>query len=543
MRLVGSARRFAWMIALSVLCLGGCTRTETSRPAGNGRHGWTVPDTLRIGTASVPRTLNPLLSTQPFEAALDRLFSDVLVTVDAHGNFVPDLAAEVPTTSNGGISADGLSIRYKLRDHVKWQDGYPFTSNDVKFTYEAIMNPANDIVSRHGYDDVGRVETPDAHTVVFHLKHRFAPFVATVFGESDGPFCILPAHLLAARKTLNDAPYNSLPIGTGPFRVVRWLRGNELELTRNDDYFLGRPKLSAIIVKFSPDENSELVGLRTHDLDWFYDVSVNAYKLVRQIPADDVRIVLTSFNGYEAIIFNTAKGPTKDRRIRRAITYALDKPGLVRRLTFGAAEAATEDLPPFLWAYDASLHATPFDRAQSARLLAAAGYGPAHRLTLDLYFEQSAAINKTLSVQIQSLLEPLGIDLRLHAQLSSVIYGSYAQNGTLERGRYDLALNTWTSGVDPDDSSQFTCSNITPSGVNPSYLCDPAMDAAQVIALETYGRPARKAAYARVQELLERDVPQDFLWWPKQIEAINPDLHGFDPNPVVETWNAWTWSI
>jgi peptide/nickel transport system substrate-binding protein len=531
-------------IALCVLFLVGCTRVQSSASfEGTERHPWTIPDTLRIATGIVPRTLNPLLSTQTIEIAIDRLFGDVLVTVDSHGNFVPDLAADVPTTMNGGISADGLTIRYRLRDHVRWQDGRPFTSADVRFTFGAIMNPQNDIVSRHGYDVVQRVETPDIHTVIFHLKHRFAPFVATVFGESDGPFCILPAHLLAGQKTINEGSYNALPVGTGPFKVVRWSRGSQIELVRNDDYFAGKPKLKSIVIKFIPDENSEIVLLRTHEVDWAFQMSVNAYKSLQSMPAGDVQLVLSPFNGYEAIIFNTARGATKDARIRRAITYALDKRALVRELTFGAAETATQDLPSFLWAYDASLRPTPYDPDLAKRLLAAAGFGPAHRLSLDLYFEQSAAINRTLSVALQSLLEPLGVDLHLHPQLSSVIYASYSQNGTLERGHFDLALNTWISGLDPDDSSQFTCGNIPPNGVNPSHFCDPAMDAAQVIALETYGRAGRKRAYARIQRILERGVPQDFLWWPKQIEAINPDLHGFAPNPVVETWNAWTWSI
>jgi ABC-type transport system substrate-binding protein len=256
-----------------------------------------------------------------------------------------------------------------------------------------------------------------------------------------------------------------------------------------------------------------------------------------------VRLVLSPFNGYEAILFNTARGATKDVRVRRAIAYALDKRQLVDKLTFGAAEPATQDLPPFLWAYDGALRATPYDPLAAKRLLAAAGYGPERRLPLDLYFEQSSAINKILSVQLQSLLQPLGVDLTLHPQQSSIYYGSYAQNGTLERGHYDLGLNTWISGLDPDDSSQFTCDNIPPNGVNPTFFCNAEMDAAQTIALQTYGRAGRKTAYATVQRLLERDVPQDFLWWPKQIEAINPDLHGFAPNPVVETWNAWTWSI
>lgn len=496
-----------------------------------------------MATTITPRTLNSLLASQTSEIAIDRLFGDLLVTVDERGRFVPDLAATVPTTTNGGISTDGLTIRYRLREHVRWQDGRPFTSADVKFTFDAIMNPANDVVSRHGYDFVTRLDTPDAHTVVFRLKHRFAPFVATVFGESDGPFCILPAHLLAGRTTINEGPYNALPIGTGPFRVVRWLRGNRIELVRNDDYFLGRPKLKSIVISFVPDENAEIVQLRTHEIDWAFQVSVNAYRSLRSMPAGEVRSVLTPFNGYEAIIFNAARGPTRDVRVRRAITFALDKRALVERLTFGAAGPATEDLPPFMWAYNTLLRPTPYDIGAAKRLLAAAGYGPAKHLALGLYFEQSDAANRSLGVQIQSLLAPLGVDVTLHPQSSSVYYASYLQNGTLERGNFELGLNRWMSGVDPDDSAQFTCGNIPPNGVNPPHYCTLEMDAAQTSALETYAIPDRKVAYARIQRILERDAVQDFLWWPKQIEAISPDFHGFAPNAVTETWNAWTWSI
>jgi peptide/nickel transport system substrate-binding protein len=537
------------LTAAAFALLVGCTRADLVDNSANraaapgGRHSWTIPDTLRIGTGVVPRTLNPLLATQTIEGSISRLFSSILVTVDAHGKFVPDLAAEVPTTGNGGISPDGLTIRYKLRPGVRWHDGRPCTSSDVKFTFAAIMNPNNDIISRHGYDVVKSVDTPDAHSVVFHLKHRFAPFVATVFGESDSPYGILPAHLLANVKSINDVSYNSLPVGTGPFKVVRWERGNQIELTRNDEYFLGKPKLKTIVIKLIPDENTEITQLQTHEIDWFFEVSVNAYKSLRHVSASDARIVLTSYNGYEGLMFNTGKGPTKDVRVRRAILFALDKKALVRALTFGAADAATQDLPPFLWAYDRGLQPTPYDPAQAKRLLAAAGYGPSHRLSLDLYFEQSSALNKTLSVQIQSLLAALGIDVRVHPQLSSLIYGGYGANGTLARGRYDIALYNWIAGIDPDDSAQFTCANIPPAGYNQSYFCNPAMDSAQRVALETYAQPARKAAYARVQHALEQGVPLDFLWWPKQIQAINPDLRGFDPNPVVETWNAWQWSI
>jgi len=144
----------------------------------------------------VPRTLNPILATQTVEASIARLTTDILVSADPHGNLVPKLAREVPTRANGGISADGLTITYHLRAGVRWQDGVAFTSRDVKFSYDAIMNPNNDVISRHGYDIVRSVETPDPLTVVFRLKQPFAPFVSVVFGESDSTYGILPAHVL-----------------------------------------------------------------------------------------------------------------------------------------------------------------------------------------------------------------------------------------------------------------------------------------------------------------------------------------------------------
>src|ERR1700733_3338489 len=153
-----------------------CTRVTPDSATGAVRHAWTVPNTLRIVSGNVPRTLNPILATQTVEAAIARLTTDILVSADPHGNLVPKLARDVPTRANGGISADGLTITYHLRNGVLWQDGAPFTSRDVKFSYDAIMNPANDVISRHGYDDVRSIETPDALTVRFHLLKPFAPF-------------------------------------------------------------------------------------------------------------------------------------------------------------------------------------------------------------------------------------------------------------------------------------------------------------------------------------------------------------------------------
>src|SRR5579863_1418453 len=203
-------RRFA----LAALCclLPACTGTTQSNGPAAG-----PADELRVETWAIPKNLNPIYGTNTSENFLASLAFDELVTNDPQGNDVPDLAAAVPTQTNGGISRDGKTVTYRLRHGVKWQDGAPFTSADVKFSWQAVMNSRNNVVERRGYDDVRSVDTPDPYTVVFHLKEPFAPFVNTVFGESDDPLRVIPSHLLAKYADLNQVPFNTQPVGTGPF--------------------------------------------------------------------------------------------------------------------------------------------------------------------------------------------------------------------------------------------------------------------------------------------------------------------------------------
>ncbi len=535
--------------ALTLAAVVACTRVDTSSGTSAStssttiaRHAWTVPDTLRVASSLVPRTLNPILATQTVESTIARLTTDILVTVDAQGRLVPGIAREVPTVANGGISADGLTITYHLRPNVHWHDGAPFTSRDVAFTYDAIMNKDNDVISRHGYDIVARVATPDPLTVVFHLKQRFAPFVATVFGDSDSPYGILPAHLLAKYPSLNDVPYNSAPIGTGPYKFVSWTRGDRIEFVRNDDFYGGRPKIARIVWRLIPDENTEITLLRTHEIDWMWEAQVTAYKTLKTLP--DTSVILQPVNGYVGLMMNTMPGrATANRALRRAIVMGIDRQRLVTELTDGAGVVATGDLPPFLWAYDPSLKNLPYDPVAARAELAKLGYSPAKPLVLDFTYENSTIMLRSLVVQVQSQLAAIGIDLHARGMLSSTIYGGYAAGGTLARGHYDVTTYEWVAGIDPDDSAQFMCGNRPPAGYNESYYCSPAMDAAQTRALASYDVDARKPAYATIQALLVADAPLDFFWWLRNVQAINPDLHGFDPNPVVETWDIANWSI
>ncbi len=540
--------------AAAALLLAGCTKVGSSGAAGpgGGRHSWTQPGVLRIGSQGTPNTLNPILPANTTESMICRLMFDPLVSVDASGKRdMPILAAEVPTLENGGISKDGLSVTYHLRKNVTWHDGVPFTSADVKFTFDAIMNNNNNVISRTGYQLVRAVDTPDKYTVVFHMKQRFSPAVNTLFGESDEPYGILPAHLLASLPNINTIPFNSAPIGTGPFKFKEWARGDHLTLVPNENYFLGKPKLQSIIIKFIPDENTEINQLRSHEIDWQFEASPDEYHVLQTLP--DVALILQDRNEYERIEIETQHPPLDDVRIRQAIAYALDRQALVNKLTFGSASLADQDLPPFMWAHAANVPQYPFDLAKAQALVKAAGWslgsdgylhkngGP--RLSLVMATNSTNVTRRSGVVQVQAMLRRLGIFVEPKLYLPSQLFAQMQMNGILQTGKFDIAWTGWVAGIDPDQSSIFLSTAQPPNGNNESHYVNPQADAAEEAALQNFDIPTRKAAYARLEAMLERDLPQIPLWWPRQIQPINPDFKGFAPNPVTESWNAYQWEI
>ncbi len=223
------------------MLLAGCTRAGVTNVSN---------DSLTIGIPITPNTLNPILTTSNSETFVTDLLFAKLVTLDAQQRHVPDLAADVPTLANGGISHDGLTIIYHLRKNAKWTDGRSVTSADVKFTYQQIMNPVNNVASRHGYDMIGSLDTPGPYTVVLHMKQVFPPIIDYFFGESDEPYDILPAHAFAHVSNFNTMPFNAEPTVTdGPYRFARWIRGDRIVLTANDDYFRGAPKIKQLNVQ------------------------------------------------------------------------------------------------------------------------------------------------------------------------------------------------------------------------------------------------------------------------------------------------------
>src|SRR5581483_11182804 len=189
--------------------------------------------------------------------------------------------------------------------------------------------------------------------------------------------------------------------------------------------------------------------------------------------------------------------------------------------TYGTGTLAVADLSPYYWAFDPSLHPTPYDPALAKRLLDAAGWRVGSdgtrvrngtRLSLLMVYGTQSQMVRTITAQIQQMYRALGVDVELKGFDYATLYAAAQSGGVLNGGKFDLAMYSWVSGSDPDDSSQWMCSMIPPAGNNVSRYCSPAMDAAQRLALSTFDRSVRKRAYSRIESLLLRDAPAAFVY-------------------------------
>jgi peptide/nickel transport system substrate-binding protein len=506
---------------------------------------------LAVALPIAPNNLNPILSTNSSEAFVDDLMFAKLVTMDDRHAQIPDLAATVPTTTNGGISRDGLTIVYHLRHDAVWSDGIPVTSADVKYSFEQVMNPANNVISRHGFDEIRSVDTPDKWTVVVHMKALFPPLVDAFFGESDEPYDILPEHVLAGRPDLNTVAFNSDPTVTdGPYRFVRWLRGDHIELAANDRYFRGAPAIKALDVKILTDTNTVTAQLRTGETKLGLELTGPSYRNLMNDPRV-TRLAVTA-PVYDSLLMNCGRSVLSDRHLRVALAYATDRATITRDNEFGEAIPGAGDLSPFSWAYDPSVHAQPYDPAKARALLDADGWkiGPGgvrvkngKKLALLLVYGSGSDIARNIVVQLQQMWRGVGAEVQPKSFPYAQLYAPQQNGGIYASGKYDVGFYAWVSGRDPDDSSQFLSTAIPPAGNNFSFYRSTQMDALQREALSTFDVARRKKAYAKIQQLIVDDVPQLILFYRQQLYAHAPALGNFLPNGVGEAWNAQSWTL
>ena len=502
---------------------------------------------LRIADLTEPDRFNPLLSTMDLTEHLSALVYSTLIISDDQGRLIGDLAEEVPTRLNRGISADGKTVVYHLRPNITWHDGQPLTSRDVAFTWRVVMNPRNNIFHREGYDEVTRIETPDDRSVVVHLRRRSPPFVTRFFTSlQEGAKAILPEHLLKDQTTINESPFNGAPVGSGPFKFVRWDRGRGIELVAYDAYFRGRPKIDRILFKVIPDENTMLTQVRSHEVD-VPQVSSSLYDIYRTIPG--VTTVLAHWNSLSILALNNARPGLRHVEVRQAIARAIDYDSLIAKVTHNVGTIARDVIQPNAIGYVAN-PPYPYDPGTSRSLLDAHGWHVGadgvrvrngERLDFTYYTVTGGATGQAIAVQVQAWLHDIGI----RVTLKTVPYNQmFAFDGPVQTGKYDFAAYSYTLAWDPDNLSYLGCDQYPHKGENVFWYCDPKVDAGERRGLLTDDRLERAAIYAPVEARIRETVPFLPLYAGRRVAVHVNALEHYTVAPsIAQWWNAWEWEF
>jgi peptide/nickel transport system substrate-binding protein len=548
---------FAALAAAAVL--GGCTKVSNEGAVTGARHAWTQPGVFRFSEATDPKNLNPTLDSGSPTLDLSMFIYSWTVRYDSKARPVPDAVSELPTVANGDVSKDGLLLRYKLRHNIKWQDGQPLTCNDLKFTWQVVMNPKNNVITTDGYKDIASIDCSNPYVAVVHMKRLYAPYLQQLWSV-NGNAPILPAHILAKynddKGSYNSAPYNALPVGSGPFKVVSWQRGQEVRMVANPDFYLGKPKLSAVIYKIIADENTMETELQTHDLDMLAigsGMKWPQYAALAADPKNGLTAIRNNSYLFSHIDFNLAHPIMSDRNVRIALADATNRQEIIDKILHGSAIAAETDQHPVLsWAYTNDIVHHPFDPEKAKAILDADGWkvGPdgvrvknGQRLEFAISTQAESNYGKADETLLQREWRDVGAQVDVKNYPASQFFEN-STNGILQGGHYDVALFSWAGAADPDDNPIYSGANLAPHGQNAMMWNNRVATAAMADALKTIDQTRRKRDYVIVQQQLALDVPTIIINFSRVPYVYNDDLKGFDPSPVISAfWDPWNYSI
>lgn len=533
--------------------LGGCTKLSTAGPGRNGNP-WTHHGRLIYAEAQDAKNLNPMLSTSAPTLDLSYFIFSYAVRYDEKARPVPDALREIPTIENGDVSRDGLTLRYKLRPNIYFHDGVRLTCRDLAFTWRAVMNPANNGVTQDGYRDIASIDCSDPLVALVHMKRVYAPFLQQLWGV-NGNAPIFPEHILAkyndAKGSFNTAPYQSMPIGSGPFRVVRWERGQEVVMKAFDRYFLGKPKLDEVVFKYIPDENTLVDQMRTHEIDMGVHVTASEWPLMANIPGSVVRAV--PVYTFDHVDFNLRDPMFADVNVRRALSMALDRLTLSRDVAHGLSDLTdSQESPKAGWAWTSDTAHYDYDPARAAALLDAAGWklGPdgiraknGKRFAFNLSTQSESATGKAYQTIVQSEWHAIGADVAVKNSPTAQFFDN-TSSGVLQGGHYDVAIFAWGGAADPDDSAVYSGHNFPPRGQNALFWNDPIATKAMDDELATVDRARRLGDFIIEQQRFASDVPSIILGYRREPEIVNTDLKGYVASPVISPfWDPQNYSI
>ncbi len=493
-------------------------------------------DTLVEGTIGEASTLIPLLASDSSSHAVAGQIYNGLIKYDKNLNLVGDLAESFD------VSADGLTITFHLRKGVTWHDGAPFSSRDVLYTYQVTVDPKTPTAYAEDFKQVKNIAALDSHTVQVTYGSPFAPALAS-WGMQ-----ILPAHLLEGRDITQSALARH-PVGTGPYRFKEWVAGQKILLEANPNYFEGRPFIDRYLYRIIPDSSTMYMELKAAAIDL---MGLTPVQYVRQTTQSSFTSRFNKFrypsSTYLYMGYNLRHPLFGDKRIRQALTAAINKDELIQGVLFGMGQKSHGPLVPGRWAYNAAVTDIGYDPGHAAELLAQAGWKNKNSdgilvkggkpFSFTILTNQGNQQRLMTAQIIQQRLRFVGIDVKIRI----VEWAAFLKE-FVNKGNFEVVLLAWQISQDPDLYDIWHSSKTKPGELNFIGYTNPEVDRLLVEGRSTFDMEKRKRAYFRIQEILAEEQPYTFLYVPDALPVVSSRIRGVEPAPAGLGHNQIRWFV
>ncbi|HET8627766.1 MAG TPA: ABC transporter substrate-binding protein [Thermomicrobiales bacterium] len=500
--------------------------------------------------ATDAKTNNPMISTDvPSNDRISLQFNALLSINPDNALPYADLATDVPTKENGGISADGLTYTFHLRKDVKWHDGQPFTAKDVVFTYTTMTKKElNSPRTSELNDRMESVTAPDDYTVVFKLKKVVAPFL------TSNMYRIVPEHILSSVPVAQIQQHAfstgdpKASIGTGPFKFKEWIKDDHATFEKNPDFFRGAPALDQYIFKVVKDQNVVVAQLKTGEGD-YGGITPSLWDEMSKQP--NVNVVKYDTFGFTFYSYQLDPAKTtlfQDKAVRQALAYGVDRASMVKAIYFNLATVAVGTMPVLSWAYapDQITDKYPFDINKANQLLDQAGWtkGPdgirvkdGKRFSFNLW---TGTISQAF-VQDVTAMQQMWRGIGVEATPKTEDWSAFLTRLT-ETHDFDIFLVGFSWGVDPDQTTMWSTDAST-GGFNMNKYSNKHVDELLAQGLSELDQNKRKQIYVEMQNIIEDELPNFVLFFTQGTAAVNKRVHNMFPNAVNIRWNVHNWWV
>ena len=467
------------------------------------------PNTLVMIIESSPTNLDPRVGLDAQSERIDELLFDDLCTRDDHLNVQPGLAErwEIP---------DPLTYIFHLHQGVKFDDGRPLTSRDVKWTFDSLLQGKIRSTKAAAYRLVDRIDAPDDSTVVFHLKE---PFVSLLWNISDGAMGIVPYG--SGDEMSRD------PIGSGPFRFVSAEPDKEVVIERNEAYWGEKARVKRVRFAVIPDATTRALELRKGSAD-IAVTSLTGDMVLALERESNLEVLRAPGTVLGYLAFNTRDPILKDVRVRQALAYAIDRAPMIHYLMRDFARPAYSLLPPESWAYDGNVPRYDYNPERARQLLQQAGYPSVNGVRFHLTMKTGTDENtRLMAAVLQQQLRDVGVALDIRTFEFATFFSD------VTRGAYQVHSLRWVGGNEDPDIFEyvFHSAKFSPHGANRTYYANPRVDLLIDQARGELNQNARKEIYAEIQEILAEDLPYINLWYFENVMVHTRRVQNLTLNP------------